>query len=138
VPELEALKLKQIRGLQGVKEARVTLNGLELGVAVVNGLGHLRALLEQLRKGRDDLHFIEVMTCPGGCIGGGGQPIRADLDAVRARMRALYRIDQKEPVRRSHENVSVKQLYDEFLGEPLGEKSHELLHTHYAERTVVT
>jgi NADH-quinone oxidoreductase subunit G/NADP-reducing hydrogenase subunit HndD len=135
--ELGAVNLKQIRGLSGVKEARVAVNGLELGVAVVNGLGNLRVLMEQMRDGRDDLHFIEVMTCPGGCIGGGGQPIRADRDAIKARMRALYRIDRDEPMRRSHENASVKRLYDEFLGEPLGAKSHELLHTHYAERMVV-
>jgi iron-only hydrogenase group A len=135
--ELGEVSLRQIRGIRGVKGANVTLDGLELGVAVVNGLGNARALMEELRAGRDDLHFIEVMTCPGGCIGGGGQPIGADSDALKARMRTLYRIDRDEPVRRSHENGSVKRLYEEFLGEPLGEKSHELLHTRYAGREVI-
>jgi len=136
--ELQELKLQKLRGLKGVKHARVHINGIELGVAVVNGLGNARMLLEELRKGRDNLHFIEVMTCPGGCIGGGGQPLRADLKAVRARMRALYQIDRDEPVRMSHRNQSVKQLYERYLGEPLSEKSHALLHTHYAFREVVS
>jgi NADH-quinone oxidoreductase subunit G/NADP-reducing hydrogenase subunit HndD len=91
-----------------------------------------------VRAGRKDLHFIEVMTCPGGCIGGGGQPIGAKADAVRARMQKLYAIDVDESVRTSHHNESVKRLYAEFLGAPLGETSHHLLHTHYAERGVVS
>jgi iron only hydrogenase large subunit-like protein len=135
--EMDAVPLKAVRGLAGRKQARVRVGELELGVAVVSGLGHARALLEEIRAGRDDLHFIEVMTCPGGCINGGGQPLRADGEAIRARMKALYRIDRDEPVRRSHENESVRRLYAEFLGEPMGEKSHELLHTAYAARAVV-
>jgi len=83
------------------------------------------------------LHFIEVMTCPGGCIAGGGQPLDADPDAVRARMQALYKIDRYEQVRTSHSNRAVKKLYEDYLGEPLGHKSHKLLHTEYAEREVV-
>ncbi|MBN2448731.1 MAG: iron hydrogenase small subunit [Phycisphaerae bacterium] len=135
--DLPELKLQKLRGLGGVKEARVTVDGLDLGIAVVNGLANAANLLEQLRNGRDDLHFIEVMTCPGGCIGGGGQPIGANEKALRARMRALYDIDRDEPVRTSHGNESIKRLYDEYLGEPLGEKSHHLLHTHYAPREVI-
>lgn len=135
--ELKELKLQQLRGLKGVKEARIHVNGMELGIAVVSGLGNAEELLKQIRDGRDDIHFIEVMSCPGGCVNGGGQPIGADTEAVRSRMKALYKIDRDEPMRMSHQNESIKQLYDDFLGEPLGHKSHELLHTRYAERAVV-
>lgn len=135
--EMEALRLQQLRGLNGVKRAILRVNGLELGVAVVSGLANAAQLLDEIRAGRDDIHFIEVMTCPGGCIAGGGQPIGTDLDKVRARMRALYHIDRDEPIRMSHRNESVQQLYAEFLGQPLSEKSHHVLHTHYAPREVI-
>ena len=134
--ELADPKIEPLRGMQGAKELRVKVGALEVGAAVVSGLGNARALMDQLRAGRKDLHFIEVMTCPGGCINGGGQPIGANLDAVRARMQALYRIDRDEPVRLSHRNKWVTRLYEEFLGEPLGEVSHRLLHTHYERRDV--
>ena len=136
--ELEHLEVEAVRGLEGVKEASVQIGDLEARVAVVSGLGNARRLLDEVRAGRKELHFIEVMTCPGGCIAGGGQPLGADLDAVRARMQALYTIDSDEPVRTSHNNLSIQRLYKEFLGEPLSHKSHELLHTNYAEREVVT
>lgn len=123
--------------MKGVKEARLRIDGLEVGVAVASGLGNAATLLDQIRNGRDDLHFIEVMTCPGGCVGGGGQPLGTDMEAVRARMQALYNIDRTEPVRTSHANESVRHLYEDFLGEPLSERSHHLLHTHYARREVV-
>ncbi|MBN1825843.1 MAG: iron hydrogenase small subunit [Candidatus Eisenbacteria bacterium] len=132
--DLKDLKVKEVRGLSGVKEAKVKLGDLEAGVAVVSGLGNARRLLEEIRAGRKNLHFIEVMTCPGGCIAGGGQPIGADPKAIRARMQALYRIDRQGRIRTAHENPAVKQLYEEFLGEPLGEKSHVLLHTRYTAR----
>ena len=135
--ELDKLEVEAVRGLEGVKEARVSIDGLDLGIAVVSGLGNASRLLDQIRAGRNDLHFIEVMTCPGGCIAGGGQPIGANTDAVRARMKALYSIDAHEMARVSHHNEAVKRLYAEFLGEPLGEKSHHLLHTHYAQRDVL-
>jgi NADP-reducing hydrogenase subunit HndD len=135
--ELGDLKIEAVRGLQGIKEARVSIGSLELGVAVVSGLGNAARLLDQIRAGRNDLHFIEVMSCPGGCIGGGGQPIGSNADDVKSRMQALYSIDAHEPVRVSHHNQAIKRLYTEFLGEPLGEKSHQLLHTHYAQREVL-
>jgi NADP-reducing hydrogenase subunit HndD len=135
--ELGDLKIEAVRGLQGIKEARVSIDGMELGVAVVSGLGNAARLLDQIRAGRNDIHFIEVMTCPGGCIGGGGQPIGSNADAVKSRMQALYSIDAQETVRVSHDNQAIKRLYSEFLGEPLGEKSHQLLHTHYAPREVL-
>jgi iron-only hydrogenase group A len=134
--ELEDLRIQSVRGMKGVKELRATVDGLELGACVVSGLGNARDLLEQIRAGRDDLHFIEVMTCPGGCINGGGQPIGADLARVKARMEALYKIDREDQLRVSHRNPWVARLYEEFLGEPLGETSHRLLHTHYHRRKV--
>jgi iron only hydrogenase large subunit-like protein len=134
---LTDLKVKAVRGLKGVKEARVRIGDLELGVAVVSGLGQARRLLEEIRDGRRDLHFIEVMTCPGGCIAGGGQPIDADAEAVRARMQALYTIDRDEGLRNSHENPAIQRLYTEFLDAPLSHRSHELLHTKYAPREVL-
>jgi NADH-quinone oxidoreductase subunit G/NADP-reducing hydrogenase subunit HndD len=135
--ELARLDLQPLRGMKGAKELHTTINGLEIGAAVVSGLGNARKVLEKLRAGRKDLHLIEVMTCPGGCINGGGQPIGSDPDAARARMQALYRIDQNEELRVSHRNPWVKRLYDEFLGRPLGEKSHHLLHTRYSRRDVL-
>jgi iron-only hydrogenase group A len=135
--ELADLEVKDVRGLNGVKQAKLNIDGLEVGVAVVSGLGNAGKLLEEIKAGRKDLHFIEVMTCPGGCIAGGGQPLNSDLKAVRARMKALYSIDSTDSIRTSHANKAVERLYDEFLGKPLGEKSHHLLHTHYAKRQVI-
>lgn len=136
--ELEELDVKKVRGLEGIKEAHVTINGQKIGVAVVSGLGNARKLLDEIKAGkREDLHFIEIMTCPGGCIAGGGQPIDTDKEKIKARMQALYNIDKEESARMSHQNKSIQKLYEDFLGEPLGEKSHELLHTHYMERDVL-
>jgi iron-only hydrogenase group A len=129
--ELAELNVEAVRGFDGLKTAHLDINGLTLGVAVVNGVGNVNRLLKEIRAGRDDLHFIEVMTCQGGCISGGGQPIGLDRRAVRQRMQALYQIDAQEPVRVSHRNTAVQKLYEEYLGEPLGPRSHELLHTHY-------
>jgi len=135
--DMENPKIQALRGFQGIKEARIRIGELDIGAAVVSGLGNARKLLDAIRAGRNDLHFIEVMTCPGGCIAGGGQPYGTDLDAVRERMQALYRIDRDEPVRFSHRNEEVERLYADFLGKPLSEKSHHLLHTRYAPREVV-
>jgi NADP-reducing hydrogenase subunit HndD len=135
--ELDDLKVQAVRGQDGVREARVKLGGLELGVAVASGLANARALLSQVAAGRRDLHFIEIMTCPGGCIHGGGQSYTANPAAVRARLQALHVIDREEHLRTAHGNTAVQRLYAEFLGAPLGEKSHHLLHTHYEPRAVV-
>ena len=134
---LEDLEVKDVRGLKGIKEAKVTVAGMEVGVAVVSGLQNARKILDQVRNGRDDIHFIEVMTCPGGCIAGGGQPMSTDAKAIAARMKRLYKIDKSDALRVSHDNAEIKRLYEEFLGEPLGHKSHELLHTHYAKRDTI-
>jgi iron-only hydrogenase group A len=132
--EMPAGAAAALRGFSPSKEAHIQIGDLNVGVAVVSGLANARKLLDEIRAGRDDLHFIEVMTCPGGCIAGGGQPTEANLDAVRARMAALYHIDDTESVRTSHGNPDIQRLYAEFLGAPGGERSHELLHTHYTGR----
>ncbi len=128
----------EVRGMEGVKEYRVQAAGLDIGVAVVNSLSNARRMLDSIKQGRSDLHFIEVMSCPGGCVGGGGQPLGPTRDAIRTRMETLYTIDGSETVKRrlSHLNEEVQRLYAEFLGTPLGPMSHELLHTHYHERPV--
>jgi len=130
-------RISDVRGLKGRKESRVRINDLDLGIAVVNGLSNAKVLLDEIRGGRKDIHFIEIMACPGGCIGGGGQPLRKDHEAVIQRMKALYRIDENESIRVSHKNPEVTELYQNFLGEPLGEKSHKLLHTTFTERDVL-
>ena len=135
--EMQDYKIQDLRGLKGSKELRVRIGDLDLGAAVVSSLRQARTLLDEIKAGRQDIHFIEVMTCPGGCINGGGQPIGADLDAVKARMLALYQIDRDDRLRVSHKNESVQRLYAEFLGEPLGHKSHALLHTRYEQRDVL-
>jgi iron-only hydrogenase group A len=135
--ELEDLDVKAVRGLEGCKEAHVKIGDLEVGVAVASGLKNAAALLEQVRNGRKDLHFIEIMTCPGGCIAGGGQPLSTNRESITKRMQSLYAIDAAEKVRTSHANESVQRLYKEYLDHPLSEKSHHLLHTHYSKREVM-
>jgi iron-only hydrogenase group A len=135
--EMERPKIQELRGLDGIKQVRLDIGGMELGFASASGLGNARKILEELKAGRNDLHFIEIMTCPGGCISGGGQPLNVNPAAVRARMKALYEIDEDSRLRTSHGNPSIRRLYSEFLGEALGEKSHRLLHTHYHKRNVL-
>lgn len=138
------LHLESLRGLEGVKEAELVihgalpewkfLEGVTVRVAVAHGLGNARAVLDALERGEREYHFVEIMTCPGGCIGGGGQPRLTD-DAVReARIGAIYAEDESRPLRMSHENPAVQKLYEDFLGAPLGHRSHELLHTSYRRR----
>ena len=141
------LHVSPIEGLTGVKEAAILiaettpewafLKGVELKVAVAHGLANAGKLIELMRQGKATYHFVEVMSCPGGCIGGGGQP-RFTTDEVRlARIRAIYREDEGKPMRKSHENPDVDRIYRDFLGRPLGERSHELLHTTYERRARV-
>lgn len=138
------LHIQPIEGLDGIKEAALKieqtldswtfLEGVELRVAVAHGLGNARRLLERIRTGQVQYHFVEIMTCPGGCIGGGGQPRFTD-DSVRLkRIAAIYAEDESKELRKSHDNPAIAELYRDFLGEPLGPKSHELLHTHYSSR----
>jgi iron-only hydrogenase group A len=134
--ELGSLTVPALRGAAGIKETRVRIGEVELGIAVVSGLQNARRLISEIQGGRKDLHFVEVMTCPGGCVAGGGQILRTDLDAVRARMSALYALDEASPLRTAHNNPAVRALYEEFLGQPLGERSHHYLHTCYQPRDV--
>ncbi len=128
---LEDVNFTATRGFDGIKEATVDLNGLEVKVAIAHSLSNARKLMDQVRAGESPYHFIEVMACPGGCVGGGGQPITKRNQKRIERIDAIYVEDEGLPLRKSHENPEVKILYEEFLGEPLGHKSHELLHTHY-------
>ena len=118
-----------VRGMDGWKEAAIDINGTEVKVAVVSGLGNERKLIEAVRRGEVFYHFVEVMACPGGCVGGGGQPIHDGTELAEDRGNVLWRLDQGELLRFSHENPDVKELYRDYLGSPLGEKSHHLLHT---------
>lgn len=131
---LENIEFEAVRGMEGVKEASVDLNGTEVKVAVAHGLANARKVMDAVKAGTADYHFIEIMACPGGCIGGGGQPIGTTNAIREKRIMAVYQEDRNLPVRKSHENPAVNQLYKEFLVEPLGEKSHHLLHTHYTPR----
>jgi NADH-quinone oxidoreductase subunit G len=128
--ELEAIEFEAIRGLDGIKEATIDIDGEKIRVAVANGLENAVQLLNH----KDAYHFIEIMTCPGGCIGGGGQPISDIENILEARMAGIYATDKNRKIRKSHENPAVMQLYADFLGEPNGEKAHRLLHTHYKNR----
>nr|QNO56093.1 hypothetical protein GIJIEOGM_00034 [Methanosarcinales archaeon ANME-1 ERB7] len=132
--ELENLDITPVRGMEGIKEATVDVDGLEVKVAVAHGLGNARKLLEPVRVGKSPYHFIEIMACPGGCVGGGGQPISFDMALRSTRGQTLYNEDAELPYRKSYENPSIKRLYEEYLEEPLGEKSHHLLHTRYKSR----
>ena len=133
---LASVDFKSIRGLEGVKEAKVMVGDLEVKVAIASGLSNARKLMELIMEGKADYHFIEIMCCPGGCLGGGGQPIPTTDEIRKARMAAIYREDEGLPMRKSHENPAVKALYEEFLGEPNSHKSHELLHTHYTPKSI--
>ena len=133
--ELEDINFIACRGLEGAKEATVQVGDLPVNVAITNGLANARAVLDRIVAGEADYQFIEVMCCPGGCIGGGGSPIPTNTDIRLKRIDAVYTVDERMALRKSHENPAVKELYDEFLKEPLGEKSHELLHTHYTPRS---
>ncbi len=132
--KLENVDFMAVRGLEGVKEATVALEGLgDVRVAVAHGLGNARQLMDRLAAGKADYHFIEIMACPGGCVAGGGQPMPVNNEIRKLRAAALYQED-KGLIRKSHENPSIKKIYDDFLKEPLGEISHHLLHTKYTPR----
>lgn len=132
---LKKLEFTAVRGFEGIKEATVTINGRDIRLAVVHTLKNARKIMEQVKKGISPYDFIEVMACPGGCIGGGGQPIGTTNAIRQKRMAALYEIDKNMPLRKSHENPEIITLYKDFLGEPLSEKAHELLHTTYTKVT---
>ncbi len=131
---LEKIEFKDVRGFDGIKEATVELGGNPVKVAVAHTLKHAETLISQVKAGKSEYAFIEVMTCPGGCVGGGGQPYGTTNKKRIERIESTYRVDGAMQIRKSHENPTIKKLYDDFLKEPLGKKSHTLLHTHYHPR----
>lgn len=132
---LNHVEFSDLRGMEGIKEASVKIKDLDVKVAVAHGLGNARKLLESIRNGKVHYHAIEIMACPGGCVGGGGQPyINGDTEILKKRAEALYSDDRNNTRRKSHDNPEIKKLYEEFLSEPYGEKAHELLHTYYTRR----
>ena len=140
----ENLNILPVRGMDGVREARITLekclpdwsflDGVEVSCAVAHGLANARQLMQSVKNGKANYHFIEIMACPGGCLGGGGQPIPTNKEIRDQRASAIYEEDENLPIRKSHENPQVKEIYAEFLGSPNSHKSHDLLHTHYVKR----
>jgi NADH-quinone oxidoreductase subunit G/[NiFe] hydrogenase diaphorase moiety small subunit/NADP-reducing hydrogenase subunit HndD len=130
--------------MEGVKEAALKLEnvvddwkfleGATVKVAIAHGLANAKKVMDKVRAGEADYHFIEIMACPGGCLGGGGQPIPTSKEIREQRANAIYTEDRNLPLRKSHDNPEVKKIYEDFLKEPLGEKSHKLLHTHYTKR----
>lgn len=131
---LAKLEFEDIRGLTGIKESKVNINGQDIRIAVVNGIGNIKPVLEDVENGISKYDFIEVMACPGGCINGGGQPIHNKADKIQRRIKALYEIDEKMKCRNSHENEGVKTIYKEYFIEPNSHKAHEVLHTVYVDR----
>ncbi len=139
--ELPNPEFKEVRGVEGIKEATYKVAGLDINVAVASGLANARELLEDVKSGKKNYHFIEIMGCPGGCVNGGGQPqqpatVRNFEDIRALRAKALYNIDAEMPLRKSHENPAIKALYDEYLGKPGSHKAHEILHTTYIKRSI--
>jgi NADP-reducing hydrogenase subunit HndD len=136
---LKDVNFEAVRGAEGIKRATVKIGDKEVKAVVAHGLGNAQIVMDEIRDGKADYQFVEIMACPGGCIMGGGQPIRsskdrATIDIRKLRADCLYTIDEKSTLRKSHENPVVKKIYEEFLGEPGGHKAHELLHTTYVER----
>ncbi|MDA3893697.1 MAG: NADH-dependent [FeFe] hydrogenase, group A6 [Salinivirgaceae bacterium] len=138
------IDITPLRGFEGIKEASIViedalpdwdfLNGVELKCAITHGLENANQVIKNIESGKAEYHFVEFMACPGGCLGGGGQPIPTSPEIRQRRMKAIYAEDLHMPIRKSHENPEVQQIYKEFLGKPLGDKSHKLLHTHYTPR----
>ena len=138
------LNITPVRGMEGVRDAQITvqgakpewsfLEGATLKVAVAHGLANAKKLMEAVKSGEKEYHFVEIMGCPGGCLGGGGQPIPTNQEIRDARAKAIYEEDADMPIRKSHENPEIQAIYNDFLGEPLSHKSHDLLHTHYKPR----
>ena len=133
--KLPKMDFTELRGMEGIRSATIDFDGLPINIGVAHGLGNARKLLEDVRSGKANYHAIEVMACPGGCIGGGGQPLHhGDSSILKARAAAIYREDAEKPIRKSHENPYIQKLYEEFLGKPMSEKAHHLLHTHYFDK----
>lgn len=136
---LDKISFEQVRGESGIKRAEIEIGDKKVKVAVAHGLANAQTIMEEIKSGKADYQFVEIMACPGGCITGGGQPIKnakiqENVDVHKKRAEAIYSIDEKSVIRKSHENPVLKQIYKEFLGEPNGELAHKLLHTHYSKK----
>ncbi len=133
---LNNVDFKQLRGMDGIRHATIDFDGTPINIGIAHGLGNARSLLESIRNGDSNFHAIEIMACPGGCIGGGGQPLHhGDFSILQKRMDAIYKEDTNKVIRKSHENPYIQKLYEEFLGKPMSEKAHKLLHTHYVDKS---
>jgi len=134
--ELPRVDFEELRGMEGIREATIDFDGLPLKIGIAHGLGNARKLLEDIQAGKSEFHAIEIMSCPGGCIGGGGQPYHhGNAEILKKRQKAIYQEDKNKTIRKSHENPYIIELYEKFLGEPMSEKAHHLLHTEYFDRT---
>lgn len=134
--KLQKIDFEELRGMEFIREATIDFDGLPIRIGIAHGLGNARKLLEDIKAGKSEFHAIEIMACPGGCIGGGGQPLHhGDSSIIKARQKAIYAEDASKTIRKSHENPYIIQLYKEFLGKPCGELSHHLLHTHYFDKS---
>lgn len=130
--QIEKIDFEQLRGLEGIRSAKVEIGDLELNIGIAHGLGNARKLLDGIKDGTYDFQAIEIMACPGGCVGGGGQPLHhGDVEIIKKRQEAIYEEDRNKPIRMSHENPMIKKIYEDFLGKPYGEMAHFLLHTEY-------
>jgi NADP-reducing hydrogenase subunit HndD len=134
--ELPRLDFDELRGMEGIRKATIDFGGTPINIGIAHGLGNARKLLEEIQAGKSEFHAIEIMSCPGGCIGGGGQPYHhGNAEILKKRQKAIYQEDSKKAIRKSHKNPYIIKLYDEFLGHPMSEKAHHLLHTAYFDRT---
>ena len=137
--DLDKIDFEAVRGGEGIKKATVNIAGKEIKVVAASGLANAQKIMEEIKSGKADYQFVEIMACPGGCVMGGGQPIRtskerSSIDIRKLRADCLYSIDEKSTVRKSHENPIVKKIYKDYLEKPGSHKAHELLHTEYQER----
>lgn len=133
--ELPRLNFDELRGMEGIRQATIDFDGLPIKIGIAHGLGNARKLLEEIQAGKSEFHAIEIMSCPGGCIGGGGQPYHhGNAEILKKRQMAIYREDSNKTIRKSHENPYIIKLYEEYLGKPMSEKAHHLLHTQYFDR----
>ena len=137
--ELKELNFESVRGQKGIKKASIKIGDVDVKVAVASGLSNAKKIMEEIKSGKADYQFVEIMACPGGCIMGGVQPIksakiRSEVDVRKLRAESLYTIDEKSTIRKSHENPILKKIYKDYLGEAGGELAHKLLHTHYEKR----
>jgi NADP-reducing hydrogenase subunit HndD len=134
--ELPRLDFDELRGMEGIRKATIDFGGIPINIGIAHGLGNARKLLEEIQAGKSEFHAIEIMSCPGGCIGGGGQPYHhGNAEILKKRQKAIYQEDSKKAIRKSHQNPYIIKLYEEFLEKPMSEKAHHLLHTAYFDRT---